>query len=71
MKKKPVKIKLKTRNSVKKRFKLTKTGKLLRRQSGLRHLRRKKKKSRIRAGKVPQEMTGRWKKKIKKVLGKG
>ncbi|MFC1789993.1 50S ribosomal protein L35 [Patescibacteria group bacterium] len=64
------KKKLKIRNSVKKRFKITKTGKVLRRGSHVRHLRRKKKKGQIRAQKVAKTVTGAWKRKIKKALGK-
>ena len=60
--------KQKTRKSVAKRFKVTKTGKVLRRGSAIRHLRTKKSKRRIRRQKVAQEVTGRWAKKLKKVL---
>lgn len=63
------KQKMKTRKSVKRRFKITKTGKVLRRGSHIRHLRRKKKKSQIRAQKLPKEVKGAWKRKIKKLLG--
>ncbi len=63
------KQKMKTRKSVKRRFKITKTGKVLRRGSHIRHLRRKKKKSRIRAQKLPKEVKGAWKGKVKKLLG--
>ncbi|OGV88859.1 hypothetical protein A2Z41_01430 [Microgenomates group bacterium RBG_19FT_COMBO_39_10] len=60
---------MKTRKSVANRFKITKTGKVMRRGSHIRHLRRKKKKSQIRSQKVPQEVKGAWKIKIKKLLG--
>lgn len=63
------KQKQKIKKSVKRRFKITKTGKVLRRGSHNRHLRRKKKKGQVRAQKVPQEVQGAWKKKIKKLLG--
>lgn len=63
------KQKMKIRKSVKRRFKITKTGKVLRRGSHIRHLRRKKKKSQIRAQKLPKEVKGAWKRKIKKLLG--
>lgn len=63
------KQKMKTRKSVKRRFKITKTGKVLRRGSHIRHLRRKKKKSQIRAQKLPKEVKGAWKRKVKKLLG--
>lgn len=61
---------MKTRKSVKRRFKITKTGKVLRRGSHIRHLRRKKKKSQVRAQKLPKEVKGAWKRKVKKLLGK-
>lgn len=61
--------KMKIKKSVKRRFKVTKTGKLLRRGSHVRHLRRKKKKGQVRAQKVPQELKGAWKRKVKKLLG--
>jgi len=68
--KKNKKIKQKTRKSVSKRFKLTKTGKLLFRGSHSRHLRRKKSKNQIRRQKKTKIMTGRRAKKFKKVIGK-
>jgi len=64
------KQKQKIRKSIKRRFKITKTGKVLRRGSHHRHLRRKKKKGQIRAQKVPKQVKGAWEKKIKKLLGK-
>lgn len=70
MAKKKKKVKQKIRKSVAKRFKVTKTGKVLRRGSHIRHLRRKKKKKQIRAQKIPKEVKGAWKKKIKKLLAK-
>jgi len=62
---------MKIRKSIKRRFKVTKTGKVLRRGSHVRHRRRKKKKGQVRAQKVPQELTGAWKRKVKKLLGEG
>lgn len=62
--------KLKIRKSISRRFKITKTGKVLFRGSHVKHLRRKKKKSQVRSQKVPQKMTGTWQKKVKKLLGK-
>lgn len=62
--------KLKIKKSLSKRFKITKTGKVLFRGSHVRHLRRKKKKSNIRRQRVPQKLEGRLKSKIKKLLGK-
>lgn len=61
--------KMKIRKSIARRFKITKTGKVLFRGSHIRHLRRKKKKGQIRAQKVPQELKGAWKRKVKKLLG--
>jgi len=63
------KKKQKIKKSIKRRFKITKTGKVLRRGSHVRHLRRKKKKGQVRAQKVPKELKGAWKKKIKKLMG--
>jgi len=64
------KTKMKTSKSLLKRFKITKTGKVLFRGSHVRHLRRKKKKSQIRRQKVPQELKGELRIKVKKILGK-
>ncbi len=63
------KNKMKIRKSIKRRFKVTKTGKVLRRGSHVRHIRRKKNKGQVRAQKLPQEVKGSWKRKIKKLLG--
>ncbi len=62
--------KIKIKKSLLKRFKITKTGKVLFRGSHIRHLRRKKSKSSIRRQKLPQKIETRWKVKIKKLLGK-
>jgi len=64
------KKKIKISKSLAKRFKITKTGKILFRGSHVRHLRRKKKKSQIRRQKVPQEIKGQLRTKVKKLLGK-
>lgn len=64
------KTKQKIRKSIKRRFKVTKTGKILRRGSHIGHLRRKKKKGQVRAQKVSKELKGAWKRKVKKLLGK-
>ena len=63
------KYKKKKRKGVAKRFKITATGKVLRRSQNMRHLRRKKSKKAIRAYKIPKEVTGKWAKKIKRMLG--
>lgn len=61
--------KQKTRKAAAKRFKVTATGKVLRRSQNMRHLRRKKSKSAIRRAAVPQEVKGKFAKKIKRMLG--
>ncbi|HUV46675.1 MAG TPA: 50S ribosomal protein L35 [Candidatus Bathyarchaeia archaeon] len=61
--------KQKTRKSVLKRFKVTKTGKVIRRGSFARHLNAKKTKKRQRRQRVPKLVTGKIAKKIKKTLG--
>lgn len=63
------KYKLKTRNSVAKRFKITASGKVLRRSQNMRHLRARKSKRQIRNYRVPTEVTGKMAKKIKQMLG--
>ncbi|MCX6725821.1 MAG: 50S ribosomal protein L35 [Candidatus Shapirobacteria bacterium] len=62
--------KLKIRKSIIKRFRITKNGKVLFRGSHVKHLRRKKQKSQLRAQKVPGKVNGAMKRKIKKLLGK-
>lgn len=61
--------KQKTRKSVLKRFKVTKTGKVMRRGASGRHLNAKKSKKRQRRQKVQKQLTGRMAIKIKKTLG--
>jgi large subunit ribosomal protein L35 len=61
--------KQKTRKGAAKRFKVTGTGKVLRRTQNMRHLRRHKSKKAIRASRVPVEVTGKWACKIKRMLG--
>lgn len=63
------KQKKKTRKGVAKRFKVTSSGKVLRRSQNMRHLRRKKSKKAIRAYRKPVEVKGKWAKKIKQMLG--
>ena len=60
--------KQKTRKSISKRFKLTKTGKILRRTIGMRHLKASKSKKRSRRQKQVNYVTGKTAKKLKKVL---
>jgi large subunit ribosomal protein L35 len=63
------KIKQKTRKGVSKRFKITGTGKVLRRAQNMRHLRRKKSKKAKRNYNLMQQVTGKWARKIKRMLG--
>ena len=51
------------------RFKVTKTGKVLRRSQNMRHLRRKKPKNAIRASRIPREVTGKMATKIRRMMG--
>jgi len=51
------------------RFKVTKTGKVLRRAQNMRHLRRKKPKNAIRASRIPREVTGKMATKIRRMMG--
>jgi len=69
MKKKNPKIKLKTRKSVAKRFKITKGGVILRRSGQIRHLRANRSKRNLRRGKVPKVVGPTLAKKIKRMLG--
>ncbi len=62
------KIKHKTRKIVAKRFKITSTGKVLRRSPNMRHLRRRKSNSQIRKYRKYIEITGVMAKKIKSML---
>lgn len=61
--------KQRTRKSAAKRFKVTKSGKLLHRSNYFRHLRSKKSKKQIRGSKILKRVTGIVEKKIKKMLG--
>ncbi|PIR62013.1 MAG: 50S ribosomal protein L35 [Candidatus Pacebacteria bacterium CG_4_10_14_0_8_um_filter_43_12] len=63
------KIKQRTRSGVAKRFKITATGKVLRRAQNMRHRRRIKSKKAIRAYRRPIEVKGKWARKIKRMLG--
>jgi large subunit ribosomal protein L35 len=60
---------MKTRKSFKKRFKVTKSGKVMRRTSGQNHIRGKKPGNKIRKIRRWQEVPKPLAKKIKKVLG--
>lgn len=61
--------KTKTRKIVSKRFKITATGKVLRRAQNMRHLRKNKSKKQIRKYNTPIEVTGVMAKKILRMLG--
>jgi large subunit ribosomal protein L35 len=70
MKKKNPKVKLKTRKSVAKRFRITKNGKVLRRSGQIRHLRSNRSKTNWRRGRVPKVVKRSMAKKIKRMMGK-
>jgi len=61
--------KQKSRKSAVKRFKVTKSGKVLHRSQHIRHLRSKKSKSQMRRLKRMKRVTGRYEKKLKKMMG--
>lgn len=61
--------KQKTRKSIAKRFRVTKTGKVMRRGSYSSHLKAKKSKRRLRSQKVLKQVPKGFAKKIKKALG--
>lgn len=60
--------KVKIKKSISKRFKVTKTGKVLFAHQYRSHLRRKKRKRRLRAQKEPGQLKGKFAVKIKKLL---
>jgi large subunit ribosomal protein L35 len=62
-------LKHKPKSSVKKRFTVTKTGKVLRRSPGLRHLKRNKTKKQLRRLKQKRNVSPAFAKKVKKILG--
>jgi large subunit ribosomal protein L35 len=62
-------FKQKTRKGAARRFKITATGKVLRRSQNMRHLRARKSKRAIRAYRVNKEVTGKFALKIKRMLG--
>jgi len=64
------KNKLKIKKSVSKRFRVTKKGKVLRGSQYLSHLRSKKSKRTLRRMKEQKKLTGKFAKKVKKMLGK-
>lgn len=62
--------KQKTRKSLAKRIKVTKTGKVIRRTQNMRHLRRRKSKAQIRRMKATKFLKGTIRKKVTRMLGK-
>lgn len=62
--------KKKIRKSASKRFKVTKTGKVMFSHQYQSHLKKNKSKSRLRRQKEPAVMTGKNAKKVKQMLGK-
>lgn len=63
------KLKQKTRKGAASRFKITATGKVMFRGQNMRHLRRRKSKSAIRAAKVPHQLVGKYARKVKRMIG--
>lgn len=63
------KYKQKTRKSAAARFKITGTGKVMRRKQNSRHLRRKKSRKAIRNYRILTEVSGKYAKKIKQMMG--
>lgn len=59
----------KVKKSAVKRFKITKSGKILHRAAASRHLKTTKSKRRLRAMKRPKEVLGKYKRNIQKMLG--
>ena len=62
-------LKQKTRKIVIKRFKITGTGKVMRRTQNMRHIRRTKSAKQIRRYRIYHEVVGTMAKKIKRMLG--
>lgn len=62
--------KRKVRKSITNRFKVTKTGKVMRRQGFRRHLKASKTKKQLRNLKRVKELTGYYAKKVRKAVGK-
>jgi large subunit ribosomal protein L35 len=63
------KIKQKTRKGAIRRFKITGTGKVMRRVQNQRHLLRNKSKKAKRNYRIMVQVQGKWAKKVKKMLG--
>ncbi len=63
------KFKQKTRKGAAKRFKVTASGKVMRRAQNMRHIRRRKSKKAIRSYRIPRVMGKAFALKIKRMLG--
>jgi large subunit ribosomal protein L35 len=63
------KYKVKTRKGAARRFKVTGSGKVMRRIQNRRHLRRNKSKKAKRNYRIPVEVQGKYAKKVKRMLG--
>jgi large subunit ribosomal protein L35 len=63
------KYKQKTRKSAAARFKVTGSGKVMRRRQNSRHLRRKKSRKTIRKYRLLATVTGKYAKKVKQMMG--
>lgn len=63
------KSKLKTKKSVRNRFRVTKKGKVMRGSQQLSHLKSKKSKRALRRMKEPKTLDGKFGKKVKQMLG--
>ncbi|MCL4390534.1 MAG: 50S ribosomal protein L35 [Patescibacteria group bacterium] len=61
--------KLKISKSVQDRFKVTGSGKIMRRKIGQRHKHAAKRRTNLRRGKEPMVVTGKLEKKLKRLLG--
>lgn len=60
--------KIKNSKSVRDRFKVSKNGKIMRRKIGQRHLKSNKRRTNLRRGKEPIQVTGSLEKRLKKLL---
>jgi large subunit ribosomal protein L35 len=61
--------KLRIKKSISKRFRVTKTGKVMRGRQNTSHLKSNKSQNQIRRGKEPVQLEGLFAKKIRKLLG--
>lgn len=69
MAKAPKAYKIKARRTALRRFKITGTGKVMRRVQGVRHLRAKRSKRALRRASVPQSLPMAFANRIKRMLG--